>query len=52
MESSYGAVVAFGALLAISTILNMAFAVIIPKILRVMQIIWKFIYFVFGLSSI
>lgn len=39
MEYSYGAAVAFGALLTISAILNTMLAVVIPKILLFMQII-------------
>ena len=39
MEYSYGAVIAFGALLAISAILNTMLAVVIPKILLIMQIV-------------
>lgn len=39
MEYSYGATIAFGALLAISAILNTMLVTVIPKILIVMQII-------------
>lgn len=39
MKYSYGAAVAFGALLVISAILNTVLAFVIPKILLVMQII-------------
>lgn len=39
MEYSYGATIAFGALLAISAVLNTMLVAVIPKILIVMQII-------------
>ncbi len=39
MEYTYGATIAFGALLAISAILNTVLVVVIPKILIIMQII-------------
>ncbi|WP_018704776.1 LysE family translocator [Anaeromusa acidaminophila] len=39
MEYSYGATIAFGALLAISAILNTMLVTVIPKILIIMQII-------------
>lgn len=39
MEYSYGATIAFGALLAISAILNTMLVAVIPKILIVMQVV-------------
>lgn len=42
MEYSYGATIAFGALLAISAILNTILVAVIPRILIVMQIIGTF----------
>jgi threonine/homoserine/homoserine lactone efflux protein len=39
MEYTYGATIAFGALLAISAVLNTVLVVVIPKILIIMQII-------------
>ena len=39
MEYTYGATIAFGALLAISTILNTMLVAVMPKILMLMQMI-------------
>jgi len=45
MQYTYGATIAFGALLGISAILNTVLVVVIPKILMIMQIIGSFYIF-------
>ncbi|EOR19874.1 lysine exporter protein [Niallia nealsonii AAU1] len=52
LEYTYGATIAFGLLLVLSAMLNSMLIEVIPKIIIGMQILGKFLYVLFGLSTI